>query len=175
MSEVQIKKVGWWHERLVDWLIANPDKDLAASAAEFNCSRSWISIIKHSDVFKSLFAERSGVASDTILAGVKERLTAVAETSLDLVQERLDQNGKVMPYEELLETSSMALRSLGYGIKSNSAPLASPVNVNITQQVLSDARTLREKTILERQANVVDLPSEPRPQISSSRPSLEDI
>lgn len=173
MAEVQVKKVNWWHERLADWMIANPQKKLSDAALEFDCSVSWISIVKNSDSFKAFFAERSAGASDVILGGIKDRLAAVAEQTLELVEDRLDRNGMVMPYDELLSTSSMALKALGYGIASKSAPPApSQVNVNIvTPELLAEARARRAAQL----AGGQELPPMPLPQISTTRSSIEDL
>lgn len=99
-ESAQIKNVGWWHERLADWLIANPHSTLAEAAAFFDCSRSWISIVKNSDAFKVFFAKRSAHASDAILVGIREKLASVAELALEEMENRLENEASVMRFED---------------------------------------------------------------------------
>ena len=58
MAQNQVMDVNWWHEALIDWLVANPDSRLGEAALFFGKSRSWISVLMHSDVFKARFQKR---------------------------------------------------------------------------------------------------------------------
>lgn len=147
MAEVQIKKVGWWHERLADWLIANPQSKLGDAALFFDCSRAWISIVKNSDAFKAYFAERSQLASDATLVDIKARMTAVAELGLEILQEKLETSGSVLPMEEVRETTALALKGLGYTASSRSAPpsVSTSVAVVVDAELLARAREHRSR------------------------------
>ncbi len=154
MSQVQIKKVSWWHERLADWLIANPHKKLKHAATEFECSVPWLSIVKNSDAFKEVFQQRSAAVSDGVvngtvasIAGVREKTETMTELALDALNERLarevDCKDEVVPRQELLEIVDKGMARLGYGANKS---LPAPISINadkvaiVNRQELSAAR-----------------------------------
>lgn len=133
MAEQQVQKVNWWHERLADWMILNPDKTLKMAAKDFNVSHAYISIIKNSDSFKVYWAERSSAHSDALTADLISKTGAVAEMALDELMGKLAHEPLSAPF--LLQTADTALRRLGYGVASKQAPespQAGQVSVNIS-------------------------------------------
>lgn len=146
-ESAEIKKVGWWHERLADWLIANPHRKLSEAAKEFDVSASWISIVKNSDAFKAYFRTRSEDASDQMLVGIREKLVGLAETGLEMLQERLDTDGMLVPHAEVRATTDMALKGLGYSATAKSAPpnASASVAVFVDSDLLAKAREHRSR------------------------------
>lgn len=149
-QSIQVKKIGWWHERLADWMIANPDRSLGDAAAHFNCSRAWLSIVKNSDCFKIYWSTRSGDFSTTLndravdtLMGIKEKTAGVTEMALEQLASRMELTGDVMPVATLLDVANLGLKSLGYQAKAASA--APTVNVNVGLVSAEDLARAREK------------------------------
>ncbi len=136
MAEVQVKNVGWWHERFADWLIANPHRKLKDAAREFNVSVPWLSVVKNSGAFKEIFMEKSAAVSQGIcdqsvasLAGVREKTETMTELALDALNERLavecNASEKVVPRKELLDIIDKGMARLGYGATKNGpAPIS---------------------------------------------------
>ena len=136
MAEVQVKSVGWWHERFADWLIANPHMKLKDAAREFNVSVPWLSVVKNSGAFKEIFSARSAehtgqVISGSVatLAGVREKTETMTELALDALNERLasecDAKQEVVPRKELLDIIDKGMARLGYGATKNGpAPIS---------------------------------------------------
>lgn len=59
MAEVQIQSISHRHEAIADWLLAHPDvKNLELLCNHLNVSRTWLSVVMNSDVFKEYFAKR---------------------------------------------------------------------------------------------------------------------
>lgn len=59
MAEVQIQSMSHRHKAIADWLLAHPnEKNLELCAKHFGVSRSWLSIVMNSDVFKEYFESR---------------------------------------------------------------------------------------------------------------------
>lgn len=59
MAEVQIQALSHRHREIADWLLANPQvKNLQELANYMRISRSWLSIVMQSDVFKEYFDRR---------------------------------------------------------------------------------------------------------------------
>lgn len=140
-KSAQIDKVGWWHERLADWMLANPDRTLGEAAREFNCSQAWISIIKNSDSFRIYWELRSTAVSEEVesrtagtIVGIKEKTAALTELALDQLNARVERNGVVMPVGELLDIAQVGLKSLGYGANKTAAPAAVNVNIGLVDQ-----------------------------------------
>lgn len=141
-DSVQIKTIGWWHERLADWMLANPHLTLGDAAKHFDVSRSWLSIVKNSDCFKIYWATRSDNFNDVLtekvtdsIIDLRTKTAAVTELALDELSRRLDGAPEAVSMDTLLDISQMGLKSLGYGAK---AAAASPtVNVNISTGLVS--------------------------------------
>lgn len=153
-QSAQVQKVGWWHERLADWMLANPELTLGDAAQHFQCSRSHLSIIKNSDAFRIYWATRSGDYSNAltersvdILVGIKEKTAAVTEMALDELARRLDTAGEVMSMDHLLDISKMGHKALGYTAQANQQ--SPTVNVNIATGLVSaaDLERAREKAL----------------------------
>ncbi len=71
-------------------------QNLAASgrdaAAHFGVTPVWISIVKHSPVFRTELDRRREMISQAITADIVGRATALAELSLDTLNERSSVN-----------------------------------------------------------------------------------
>lgn len=141
-ESIQIKTIGWWHERLADWMLANPHLTLGDAAKHFEVSRSWLSIVKNSDCFKIYWATRSGEFSGVLtekvtdsIMDLRNKTAAVTELALDELSRRLDGAPEAIPTDTLLDVSQMGLKALGYGAKAASA--SPTVNVNISTGLVS--------------------------------------
>jgi hypothetical protein len=59
MAEVQIHNISHRHEQIADWLLANAsEKNLQKLCNVMNISRSWLSVVMKSDVFREYWAKR---------------------------------------------------------------------------------------------------------------------
>lgn len=59
MAEVQIQSISHRHKAIADWLLSHPQvKNLELLAEHIGVSRSWLSIVMNSDVFKEYFEKR---------------------------------------------------------------------------------------------------------------------
>ena len=88
----QIKRLEPWHHRLIDGLLANPEMSGRECAMQFGVSAVWISIVKHSPVFRVEFERRREMISKSVTADIAEKATIVAELSLDVLTERIKRN-----------------------------------------------------------------------------------
>lgn len=111
-QSAQIKKVNAWHERLCDWLIANPGKKQKEAAQLFGVSESWLSTVIHSDSFQDYFRTRSDAASAAIIHSVKEKMLGAADQAVSELQRRLE-HPLSFTTQELLDVSDvMTKRSM---------------------------------------------------------------
>lgn len=125
-----------WHEQLMDHLILHPTATLADLAARFDAHPQTIGVIVRSDLFQARLAERRGArereVEDTILA----KLRGVAETSLDALQTRIQQEQSKLGLGEIRETADLVLKSLGYGTQTKGVPVSNPSAPPVNLQVV---------------------------------------
>lgn len=83
MAEVQIHSVSHRHEAMADWLLANPTiRNLQEMANHFGYSRSWLSIVMNSDVWKEYWHERRTNYVATLEDGIQRAQMDVALKAL---------------------------------------------------------------------------------------------
>lgn len=135
MATNQVQKVNWWHERLADWMIANPQANIKDAAKEFNCSVQALYLIKNSDAFAIYWATRSGDFSEALknkaldhTTAVMEKTAAVTDQALDALGARLANQAEVMPIDQLIDISNMGLKALGYKASKNSSTPGVTIN-----------------------------------------------
>lgn len=149
-QSAQIKKVGWWHESIFEWLISNPSSSLRECAEFFQVQQSWLSVIINSDVFKEKLAERRDAHFSHVSRTVAERVSGLAELSLDVLEERIERERDAIALNLVRETADMALKASGYiGPKSPEKRGGDTFigSVNIDAKVLEESRALMNKTI----------------------------
>jgi hypothetical protein len=159
-QSAQIAKVNHWHERLADWLIANPDKPLSEAAKAFNKTQPWISTVIHSHAFEDYFRLRSEAYSASVL----DKAAGVAGQALEALGERLATEAKVLPINTLLEVADVMTKRA----RPAPTPSASPQVVNqigiMTREELASIRT--------EMRNLTPLPS-PGSEAPSGPPLIE--
>lgn len=111
---VEIKKVRYTHDAVIDEILVNPSISQNELAKIFGFSAGWMSICINSDAFQERLAERKGMLTDPkIIASINERLDAIARRSLEKIMDRLDNPGANIKTMELV-----AIAKLGVGDKN---------------------------------------------------------
>lgn|SRR5262245_14882285 len=164
---VQRKPTRWWHETIVDDMLAYPKCTMPERAKRLGYSESYLSLIMNSDMFKALFLKRRSEYNAAFDAGIQQKMRMAADKALDVVIETIETKRNSIPFPALADFANQTLQNLGYGVKSGG------VNVNITNspitpEQLAEARaTLRAvegKRVIEHQPKgdvpPVSLPSE---------------
>lgn len=142
-ASVQLAKLCYAHEAIIDWLLTNPDKDYKDCAFHFNYSISWLSIVVNSDAFKAEYERRRSLLTNRINDGIQQQLSETTLKALRKVSEKLD-DGELEP-EFALNTADKLLGRAGYGSTGR------PVSALFSQQnnfftgaaspaILADAR-----------------------------------
>jgi len=148
MSATQLKKVSWWHQSIVDWELANPDKTMNECAAYFKVTASYLSIVRNSDAFMSYAAMRRADHNDTVSKSIVERTEELAGTALDVLNERIEAERENIGLNTVVSAADLALKSLGFGARGGVPAAASTergdvnVFVNATKEELGRAREL---------------------------------
>lgn len=159
MSSVQLKNgVRAWHEELLEYLLVNPRASLQEISFYFNATPSWISIVRNSDAFKELYAQRRQAHFDRVSITVADRVIALADVTLDALTVKMEKHiaADTATIDQLKEVGDMALKALGFGAKSHT-------NVNINapttnQNVFVDKGTLERAREARRQVQARETP-----------------
>lgn len=164
----------WYHDSIMDWMIANPDKSLKELAQFIGKSPTTVSMIINSDMFKAAFAKRREEYRLCHDLGIIQKQTRIAHASMDAILTTLEKKRDTIPIQELREISDSALARLGYGTEP-----ASPVNVNVNNQatvvVPVTAQDLAEARMAFRQVQELKraLPAPRPPDVIEAKPMLE--
>jgi hypothetical protein len=139
-QSVQLLKVNHWHQRLADWLIANPNKKLREAADEFQRSQAWISAVINSDAFQDYFKRLSAQHSEALLVTIRDKSLAAADAAVGEIQRRLESSPETIPYNQLLETAEVLMKRAAPEVSSNPGPPNVQINLGVSQQELAEAR-----------------------------------
>ncbi len=125
MSEYQIQDVNWWHESLINWLMVNPDCSLGEAAEFFQKSRSWLSVVMRSDIFRARLAECFKDNRVLMARTTAERLGTITDITLDAIEEKIEEERENLSLSQLHDTAELVLKAQGYTARS---PIAVQVN-----------------------------------------------
>jgi hypothetical protein len=123
VAQVQLQRVRYNHDKVIDLVLSDPWISQREIAGHFGITESWLSVCMNSESFKEALAARKEEIIDPILkAGIEDRLKSVLQLSLEVLDEKLrdQRNGNLAV--RVLEHGS---RALGYGAR----PVGPPVQV----------------------------------------------
>ncbi len=141
----QLTRLEPWHHDLIGWMLQNPAASGREAAAHFGVTPVWISIVKHSPVFRAEFDRRREMISQAITADIVGRATALAELSLDTLNERIERDRDSMPLGQVRATAELMLRMLGYGATQGRGASPSSVTVKVGHVDAKLLEAAREK------------------------------
>lgn len=136
------KPTKWWHEYIVDDMLAFPTSTVKERAKRLDYSETYLSIIINSDMFKALYAERRKAYNERLDGSITQKTALAANKALDIVLETLEKKRDAIPFPALAEFTDRTLSRLGYGEKQS----GTNVNVNVgiqpavTPEQLAEAR-----------------------------------
>lgn len=150
----------------MDWQITNPEKKQYQCAEYFNVTQTWLSVVTNSDAFVEYRRVRMAAYHEQLGAKLINKLAGVAEKSLEVIEERIEQEREDISIGVLNETADMTLKALGYSSKNNNGPQNGGVqNVqnnfySVDSETLARARgrmhdvTEGEKTVVDETAKI---------------------
>jgi hypothetical protein len=132
-----IAKVRYTHDAMIDAILAEPSIKQNDLAVLFDRTPGWISLIINSDAFQARLEERRGEVIDpTLVASHKERISALADVSLQRLMDRVGGPAQLVSDDFMLQTAKFATTALGYGARSPSGGGESTqVNVGVVVHV----------------------------------------
>lgn len=129
-----IAKIRYSHDAMIDLIISEPTIRQNDLAVIFDRTPVWVSQVVNSDAFQArLEARRSELVDPVIAATIKDRLAAVAATSLEKVLEKIASPVQIVSDDFLLKTAEFATKALGYGARPQGG--GGDTNVAVVVQV----------------------------------------
>lgn len=165
-SKPTIKSCNFSHDAIAQWLIANPGGQLGECADHFGYTRSWLSIIIHSDAFQARYKELLAGADAAVINDIPAKIRGTVSRALDGLAEAVDiaaaSEQTLMHRGFLLETSDKLLRDLGYGPQKPSVQINTPAlnqQNNFIAVAPDDLARARDKLLKATTLSVLPAPS----------------
>lgn len=144
----------WWHEALVDYMLANPSATQKVIAQHFKKSEGHISVLVNTDMFKAYFAHRRSQLNSALADSVQRKLLGTLDLTLDVMKESLENKRGQIPFKDTSTFVNSTLERLGYG---SSKPNGVAVTINAASEVRISASDLQEARELLRRSEAAKL------------------
>lgn len=155
MAQLQIHKITHRHEAIIDWLLSNPHvKNLEVLCAEMEISRSHLSIIMNSGLFKKRFEDRRQEFNNSLNGKIQDKLIAVGDKAMDKLDALLDDPD--CDPRLVADIADKTLQKLGYGASKGSGPM-----LKIHQREV-ETRTIDQGTLVEARRTIETIMEGPR-------------
>jgi hypothetical protein len=129
----------------MDFYVLNPTATEEEAAAALNVHPHTVHLVKNSDLWQARFAQRREAfinkADALSLERLQGKVLKLAETGVDVLTQRIEAErvNLGLTCEGVRETTDMALKALGYGVKAPPAKV-----VNNTQNIVISSGELAE-------------------------------
>ncbi len=161
------KRFRWWHEAIIDDMIAFPLDTLKDRGQRLGYSVAYLSSLVNSDMFQLFYQQRKAVHVELLHNSLVEKTGAVAGKTLDIMLETLEKKRDAIPFAVLADTATKTLGMLGYGAKPAPAAVVE-VNNNtmnvapgVTPEQLADARGALRRVEQQRAAQTIEHQASP--------------
>lgn len=109
----ELKKLSYTHDAMVDAILQEPTVTSAELAEIFGYSQAWVARILASDSFRARIAQRKSKLVDPIIArGLTERMRSVAIRSMEVIEEKLQQEPSAAYAMQALELATTGMSSI---------------------------------------------------------------
>lgn len=114
-GQYSLQKIAYSHDAMIDFIMVNPRATQIEIAAHFGYTKQWVSKLFCSDAFQARLAERrQDLIDPTIVATVDEKLSTLANQSLDVLIAKMDTSNN---FDQALKVAELSTKALGYGAK----------------------------------------------------------
>ncbi|UOF77832.1 cyclic nucleotide-binding domain [Bacteriophage sp.] len=132
-----IVRVKYSHDAMIEQILARPGISQNELAEMFGYTVPWVSRVMNSDAFLARLAERKHDLVDPALAlTIDEKLRAIADTSLDIVQEKLS---TIRSIDTAFKALDLSVKALGYGARQQHAQVQNNFVVMMPEKAVSAA------------------------------------
>jgi len=189
------RQMHWWHEAIIDDMIAFPLDTNKQRSARLGYTPEYIMMLTRSDMFQAAYQARRANMREKLDESITTKLGDLAALSLDIMKETIEKKRSQIPFRDLAAANDSLLARLGYGGTGAAATTAN-VQVNITPAItpeqLAGARAMLRATETIRASEaprpsahthaiditpvpVQDASVAPKPTATTTRPSLDEL
>lgn len=150
MAEVQIQSMSHRHKAIADWLLAHPQvKNLQLLAEHISVSRSWLSIVMNSDVFKEYFAKRRKDWEQSLVGEIGNLQLQVAKQAYERIQDILtdDSTDPRLIFDVANKTSERIFGKVGAATARVTEEKIQEFSRPVDAGTLGQARELLRRTV----------------------------
>jgi hypothetical protein len=176
MAELQ--KLNHRHEAIINWLLANPEKNLGDCAKAFGYTQPWLSQVIHSDMFQALYRQRATELGGLVVHDIRTKLNGLAVAAVAHSQLLIESGNASQDF--VLETTKNVLDRLGYAPPARGAGVpqsgsgGTQITINVTAEELVAARSRAQEKRFGASATIEALYEVPSPaQIEEGPGSLK--
>ena len=137
----------WWHDHIIDDMLANPFSTLAERGKRLGYSPAWLHTLTKSDMFQAAYRARKGSLNDQLRDSIALKMGKVADKHLEVMLEQLETKRTNIPFADLAASTNTVLERLGFGSPKGSAQTVVNVQQNgsyapapVSAEVLAEAR-----------------------------------
>lgn len=141
------KKLNWWYEDVINWMLNHPGSRLGEMAEYFGKTQAWMSVVINSDIFKARLEERRKELNIELDELLIYKMKKVAHSSFDALMEQIAAGGQDMKPALLLEVGTRVAEFLEPGEKKKAGRPkndVSPQQVNVQVVVPVSSNALEE-------------------------------
>lgn len=149
-DSVQIQSMSHRHKAMADWLLAHPDaKNLELMAKHFNVSRSWLSIVMNSDVFKEYFEKRRQTWEQEMMKEIGGLQLDVTKKALERLTDILadDETDPRLVFDIANKTSERIFGKVGSPVAKVTEEKIQEVSRPVDAGTLGEAREILRRTV----------------------------
>lgn len=136
MGKWEPKELKNLHLAILEYMLANPTAGYREIGREFDLTPTFVGMLVRSDAFSARLKEERAELLSVAKQTVKDKITHIAERTLDRLADRIEVETDV---EVLHEIGKTMIGALGFGPKTAGvAPVA--VSLQVSQEIIQNAR-----------------------------------
>jgi hypothetical protein len=148
-----------WHERIVDFMIANPSAKIVDIAKAFDVTPIWVGMLLKTDAFREYYDHRMQEFQGLINQRIVTKLHGIAAVALDQLHDKVTDEMNPLSFGQVKEAAELSLKALGYTAQPGPAVVSTVVNntkvehntyVAVSKSAVEAARAkMKERLALE--------------------------
>lgn len=134
----QVRSMNHRHEAILTWLLLNPHRTLEECARELGYTRSWLSLVIHSDMFQAVYRAECERRNEVAVHTITAKLSQLTVRAIEKAHERIEAGTASERF--LAETQKNSLAALGFGSRPSAGEAQKHLHVHVDAQTLMAAR-----------------------------------
>lgn len=107
----QVSGLSYWHTRVVDHMILNPDQNIKQLAEAFEVTPQWMGQLTKADAFVAYYNSRIAAHQEYVSTKIVAKTQGIAEKALDILSNKLEED---LSFGQVKDAADLSLKVLGY-------------------------------------------------------------